>query len=325
MDTPAPHLLQHLQERYADLPEAQQRVVDLIARDPRGVAGATVQQLAQRAGVSMPTIVRACRSFGFDSVREFMLALVHDIALIESPPYRYLHRSVRADDAPADICGKILRSVVTSMSALEDELDVAALERAATAIAAAERIDCYSSGATSTFIANDFQARLFRLGLHSNAYFDAHQQLISACTLGPRGVAVAVSHVGRMPTLLEATRFARSQGATVIALTQPGAPLAVESDIMLGVSVPEDAVMRVGTEAYIAHLLIVEMITVLVGQRLGSKAADRLRQFRGVLAEHGIDSESHVAMTMSWSRAERVQSSEDKEDEKSGGAPRRVI
>jgi DNA-binding LacI/PurR family transcriptional regulator len=65
--------------------------------------------------------------------------------------------------------------------------------------------------------------------------------------------------------------------------------------------------MRVGTEAYIAHLLAIEILTVLVGQRLGAKAAERLRQFRSVLAEHGIDSESHVAMTMSWSRAEREQ------------------
>jgi DNA-binding MurR/RpiR family transcriptional regulator len=307
MDTAASRLLQHLQQRYAALPEAQRRVVELIVRDPPGAVGATVWQLAQRAGVSMPTVVRACRAFGFDSAREFMVALAQDVARGESPPYRYLHRSVQANDAPAEVRAKIVRSAIASMSALENDLDVAALERATAAIADAERIDCYSSGATSAFIAGDFQARLFRLGLNSNAYFDAHQMLISACTLGPRGVAVAVSHVGRMPTLLEAVHLARSQGTTVIALTQPDAPLAEEADITLGASVPEDAVMRVGTEAYIAHLLAIEILTVLVGQRLGSKAIDRLRQFRGVLAEHGIDSESHVAMTMSWSRAEREQ------------------
>jgi DNA-binding MurR/RpiR family transcriptional regulator len=307
MNAHPPRLLQRLQEQYAGLPDARRRVVDLLIRDPQGAVGATVEQLAQGADVSMPTIVRTCRAFGYDSVREFMVALAQDIVLNESHTQHYLHRSVRPDDAPAEVAGKIVRSAIASMSAFESGIDVAALERAAAAIATAERIDCYSSGATSTFIASDFQARLFRLGLHSNAYFDAHQQLISACTLGPRGVAVAVSHVGRMPTLLEATRFARSQGATVIALTQPDAPLAAEADIVLGASVPEDAVMRVGTETYIAHLLVIEIITVLVAQRLGSKAAERLRQFRSVLAEHGIDSESHVAMTMSWSRAEREQ------------------
>jgi DNA-binding MurR/RpiR family transcriptional regulator len=307
MNTLHPRLLQRLQEQYAELPDARQRVVDLLIRDPQGAVGATVEQLAQGAGVSMPTIVRTCRAFGYDSVREFMVALAQDIASNESHTYRYLHRSVQTGDAPTEVASKIVRSAIASMSAFESGVDVAALERAAAAIASAERVDCYSVGATSTFIANDFQARLFRLGLHSNAYFDAHQQLISACTLGPRGVAVAISHVGRMPTLLEATRFARSQGATVIALTQPHAPLAGEADIVLGASAPEDAVMRVGTEAYIAHLLVIEILTVLVAQDLGSRAVERLRQFRSVLAEHGIDSESHVAMTMSWSRAEREQ------------------
>ncbi|MDR1709749.1 MAG: MurR/RpiR family transcriptional regulator, partial [Candidatus Accumulibacter sp.] len=241
--------------------------------------------------------------FGFESVRDFMMALAQDLALGGS----WLHRSVQPEDAPGEIAGKIVRSVTASMGALEREIDVAALERAAEAIAAAERVDCYCSGFTSSFIANDLQSRLFRLGIHANAYFDAHQQLISACTLGPRGVAVAVSHVGRMPSLLEAARFARSQGVTVIALTQPGTPLAEAAGIVLGMSAPEDAVLRVGAEATIAHLIAVEILTVFVGRRLGPKAAERLRQFRSVLAEHGIDSESHVSMTMSWSRAEREQ------------------
>lgn len=305
MDTPHPHLLQRLQEQCAGLPDAQRRTVNLIMQDPQDAVGATVEQLALRAGVSMPTIVRTCRAFGYDSVREFMLALAQDVALGESQQRRYLHRSVQPEDSSAEIASKIVRSAAASMSALEGLLDIAALERASEAVAGAGRVDCYSAGATSTFIAEDLQARLFRLGLHSNAYFDAHQQLVSACTLQQNDVAVAISHVGRMPHLLEAARFARAQGATVIALTQPGTPLSQEANIVLGSTVPEDAVMSVGTEAYIAHLLVIEILTVLVGKHLGPKAVERLRQFRSVLAEHGIDSESHVTTQVSWSRTER--------------------
>ena len=301
MNTMPPRLLQQLHERFAGLPKAQQQVVGVILEDPESVIAATIEQLAQRVGVSLPTIVRTCRSFGFANVREFMMALAQDIALGGS----YLHRSVTPDDSPADIAAKIVRSATASMSELERQLDIAALERAASAIAGAERVDCYSAGATSSFIANDLQARLFRLGLHANSYFDAHMQLISACTLDRSGVAIAVSHVGRMPALLEARRFAHAQGATVVALTQPGTLLAQEADIVLGTLVPEDAVMRVGTESYIAHLLVVEILTVLVGQRLGERAAERLRTFRSVLEKHGIDSESHATMKMAWSKAER--------------------
>ena len=299
----SPRLLQQLHENYTNLPKAQQQVADIILQNPQQAIASTVEQLADAAKVSMPTIVRTCRAFGFSNVRDFMMALAQDVALWGS----CLHRSVTHEDSSENILDKIINAATASMEAVQRQLDISALEAAAKAIATAERIDCYSAGATSMFIANDLQARLFRLGLSANSFFDAHQQLVSACTLGKKGVAIAISHVGRMPTLLEASRFARSQGATVIALTQPTTLLSKEADILLGVSVPEDAVMRVGTEAYIAHLLVIEILTVLVAQRLGGKAVERLRKFRSVLEEHGIDSESHTALTMGWSKDERRQ------------------
>jgi RpiR family transcriptional regulator, carbohydrate utilization regulator len=290
-----PRLVHQLNEHLPSLPAAQQNVVRLILADPEAAVAATVESLADKAGVSMPTIVRTCRVFGFDSVREFMLALAQDIAVGGS----FLHRSVTADDVPREVIGKVIASATSSLVRLQDGLDEAAVVAAADAIASAERVDCYSAGATSAFMASDLQSRLFRLGLHTNAFSDAHHQLVSASTLGARGVAFAVSHVGRMPYLLEAVRFARSQGAKVVALTQPGTPLALASDIVLGVSVPADAVMRVGTEAYVAHLMVMDIVTVLVAQRLGPKAASRLQQFKRVLEEHGIDSDSH-SVTLNW-------------------------
>jgi DNA-binding MurR/RpiR family transcriptional regulator len=247
---------------------------------------ATVEQLAQQAGVSMPTIVRTCRSFGFESVREFMLALAQDLAVTGS----YLHRSVLAEDSAGDVASKIVHAAVSSLTELGRRLDVEVLDQVASRLAEARRIDCYSVGAASTFMANELQSRLFRLGCTANAIFDAHQQLVSASTLGPDGVAFVISHVGRMPYTLEAARFARSQGATVVALTQPGTQLAEIADLVLAVSVPQDAVMRVGTEAYLAHLVVIEILMVRLAQKLGPVATRGLQQFKQLLHKHGFDS-----------------------------------
>lgn len=286
-------LLQQLRERQGELPEAQARVVACVLDDPRAAVAATVEQLAQQAGVSMPTIVRTCRSFGFESVREFMLALAQDLALSGS----YLHRSVRPDDSAQDVASKIIHAAVSSLTALGRGLDVAVIDRVAERLAQAQRIDCYSVGAASTFMASELQSRLFRLGRTANAIFDAHQQLVSASTLGPGGVAFVISHVGRMPYTLEAARFARSQGATVVALTQPDTPLAQIADCVLAVSVPQDAVMRVGTEAYLAHLVVIEILMVRLAQRLGPVATRGLQQFRELLEKHGFDSAEYVGLS----------------------------
>lgn len=293
MNNPSAQLLQRLRERMAELPAAQRSVVQCVLEDPRAAVAATVEQLAQQAGVSMPTIVRTCRSFGFESVREFMLALAQDLAVTGS----YLHRSVLAEDSAGDVASKIIHAAVSSLTELGRRIDVDVLDQVATRLAAARRIDCYSVGAASTFMASELQSRLFRLGCTSNAIFDAHQQLVSASTLGPDGVAFVISHVGRMPYTLEAARFARSQGATVVALTQPGTQLAEIADLVLAVSVPQDAVMRVGTEAYLAHLVVIEILMVRLAQKLGPVATRGLQQFKQLLHKHGFDSAEYSGAT----------------------------
>jgi len=286
MNNSSAHLLQRLRERMDALPAAQRSVVQCVLEDPRAAVAATVEQLAQQAGVSMPTIVRTCRSFGFESVREFMVALAQDLAVTGS----YLHRSVLAEDSAGDVASKIVHAAVSSLTELGRRIDVDVLDKVASRLAEAKRIDCYSVGAASTFMANELQSRLFRLGCTSNAIFDAHQQLVSASTLGPDGVAFVISHVGRMPYTLEAARFARSQGATVVALTQPDTQLAEIADLVLAVSVPQDAVMRVGTEAYLAHLVVIEILMVRLAQKLGPVATRGLQQFKQLLHKHGFDS-----------------------------------
>jgi len=90
------------------------------------------------------------------------------------------------------------------------------------AIAAAPHVDLYGAGATSWFMANDLQARLFRLGLSANAWADYHLQQVAGAAQRPGGVVIAISHVGGMPSLLDAVDIARGQGAKVVALTRPG-------------------------------------------------------------------------------------------------------
>jgi RpiR family carbohydrate utilization transcriptional regulator len=243
------------------------------------------EQLAQRAGSSVPTIMRTCRDLGYPGLREFKLALAQEMAVSGSP----LHRRVQLHDSTEEVISKVIKGAATSVSGVQSQLGVEAAEAAADAIVRATRVDCYSAGSTSSFMASDMQARLFRLGLVSNAYFDTHLQLVSAATIRQKGVVFAISHVGGMPSLLEAVEVAHSQGATVIALTQQGTELAKRADIVLGIHVPDDPVMHVGTEAYLVHLTVIEILTVLVAQRLGDLAVKRLGGVREVLSTRGVD------------------------------------
>src|SRR4051812_33463065 len=287
-----PRVLEKIAEIMDRAPAARRTVLALILEDPQRVLDETFETLAQRANSSVPTIMRTCRDLGYAGLREFKLALAQELAVSGSP----VHRRVQLHDSTEQVVSKVIKSAAAAVNGVQSQLSAASLEAAAAAIVAASRVDCYCVGATSGFMASDFQARLFRMGLTSNAYLDQHLQLVSAATLDATGVAFAISHVGGMPSLIEAVDVARGQGAKVIALTQAGTRLARHADIVLGIKVPDDPVMHVGTEAYLAHLTVIEVLTVLVAQRLGDQAVDRLSSVRRVLATHGLDTRNHPVL-----------------------------
>ena len=261
-----PRVLEKIAEIMDRAPAARRTVLALILEDPQRVLDETFETLAQRANSSVPTIMRTCRDLGYPGLREFKLALAQELAVGGSP----LNRRVRIDDDTRQVIAKVTRGAATVINNVQAQLDAAAVERAANAIAAATRVDCYGVGVTPNFMASDLQARLYRLGLATNSYLDPHLQLISAATIGPQGVVMAITYVGGMPSLLEAVDVARSQGATIIGLTP------------------------VGPEAYLAHLTVIEILTVLVAQRLGDKAVDRLHNIQRTLETRGHDMRHHA-------------------------------
>lgn len=270
-------------------PSARRAILDLILEDPDRVLEESFEQLAERAGSSVPTIMRTCRDLGFAGLREFKLALAQALALGGSP----LHRRVNIEDAAGQVVDKIARSAAATVAGLRNQLDLATLDAAVGAIASAPHVDIVGAGNTSWFMASDLQARLFRLGLSATAWADYHLQQVAAGAQRPGGVVIAITHVGGMPSLLDAVDIARAQGARVIAITRPGTPLAERADILLALSVPDDAVMHVGIDAYLVHLTLIEILTVLVAQRVGEPAVQRLRGVREALGRHGIDIRTH--------------------------------
>ena len=90
----------------------------------------------------------------------------------------------------------------------------------------------------------------------------------------------------------------------IIAITQPGTPLADRADIVLPVVVPADPSMRVGTEAYLAQMAYLEILMVGTGLRRGPPALRQLKRVRQVLQERGVDSETHPVLRWAWSNGE---------------------
>lgn len=285
-------VLTKIRTQYAHLSKSHRRVADIIIADPEAAMQSNVDDLSQRAAVAKSTVVRFARSAGCDGLKDFKLKLAASLALGAN----YLHRAVSPSDSAAEVLNNVVGSTQAAIGKWHRGLDPDLLRRAAEILNAAGRIDCYGTGQTSHFMAQDLHARLFRLGATATVFTDVYLQLVAAAALGPSDAVVAISYVGRLPTLIEAITLAKDRGAKVLAITRADTPLARMADVVLSVDAPADTTMPVGTDAYITQMLMVEVLSIMVGRLRGPECIGRLEAIQRVM--QGRDSDE--ASTVHW-------------------------
>ena len=274
-------MLDRIRASIPALPPAEQRVAKVLLADPRVFATLPVGELAARSSVSKPTVVRFCRSIGYDGLADFKLKLAGNVN--EGVPF--VHRAVDDDDTAGDIVVKVIDNAVAAMLRYRNAAPGAAVERAVAALAETgrnhsqgRRIEFYGVG-NSGIVAQDAQHKFFRLGVTAAAVSDAHVQVMSATMLQPGDCAVVISNSGRSKDLLDVAEIARKKGATLIVITASGSPLALQvrqpamhgaEHILLAADHPEDADRYSPMVSRLLHLLIVDILTTGVALRLGS-------------------------------------------------------
>jgi len=270
-------MLDRIQASIPALSPAEQRVARLVLADPRAFAALPVGDLAERAHVSKPTVVRFCRSVGYHGLTDFKRKLAGRVN--EGVPF--VHRAVAEGDKPADVIVKVIDNAVAAFLKYRNDAAGHAFERAIDTLAEAgrtgRRIEFYGSG-NSGIVAQDAQHKFFRLGVNAAAISDGHVQVMSATMLTTGDVAVVFSNSGRTRDAIDVTEIARRKGAAVVLVTASGSPLALMAQgtnpLLLAVDHPEDHERYSPMVSRLLHLLVVDILTAAVALRL---PADELR------------------------------------------------
>ena len=275
-------MLDRIKASLPSLAPAEQRVGKLVLADPRAFANLPVTELADRAHVSKPTVVRFCRSMGYDGLSDFKLKLAGSVS--EGVPF--IHRSVDADDKTSDVAVKVIDNTVAAFLKYRNDASAFALEHAAQALAqthkSGRRIEFYGVG-NSGIVAQDAQHKFFRLGLHTIAYSDGHMQVMSASMLQPGDCAVIISNSGRTRDLMDACDIAKKRGATTLVITASGSPLAGIGHIHLTADHPEGYDKYSPMVSRLLHLLIIDILATTVALRIGEELQPMLREMKNNL------------------------------------------
>jgi RpiR family carbohydrate utilization transcriptional regulator len=279
-------MLDRIKASLPSLAPAEQRVGRLVLSDPRAFANLPISELALRSHVSKPTVVRFCRSVGYDGLSDFKLKLAGSVS--EGVPF--VHRSVDMDDKTSDVVVKVIDNTVAAFLKYRNDASSVAIQKATDALEATyntgKRVEFFGVG-NSGIVAQDAQHKFFRLGVTSIAYSDGHMQVMSASLLGPGDCVVVISNSGRTRDLMDACDIARKNGATTIVITATGSPLAnitkQAGHIHLAADHPEGYDRYSPMVSRLLHLMIIDIMATCLALRIGGKLQPILMEMKNNL------------------------------------------
>lgn len=281
---PIPDILSQIRDSYGELRPAERRVADVVLADVTFSVDASNAEIAKRADVSEPTVTRFCRAIGCDGVRDFKLKLAQSVVvgrlyLAPLPP-----PEPNEDGSP--LWNVVFGEARNALSLVERSIRPADVMLAAELIARSHQVLVFGLGGSSSALAQEIQNRLFRYGVIVSAYSDPYVMKMTAATLKPNDVVVAVSGTGRTREVVEAVALARHYRAKTIAITAPESDLEAEADLALTVDVPEYPDPLKPTASRYAFLAIIDLVSTAVGYRLDPDARETLRRIKYTVLSH---------------------------------------
>jgi RpiR family carbohydrate utilization transcriptional regulator len=280
--------LNRLTPTFDQLAPAERRVAAVMARHPDRVIRGTLASLAREASVSEPTVLRFCRTIGVGNFKNLKIELAQCLAAgTGALSGTVALPEIQPDDSAQSAIDKVFAQAIDALARMQQALSRLAVERAAMALVKARRVVIFGLGA-SAIVAADAQHKLFRLGIAAAAYSDPHLQAMSAATLGPDDVVLAISQTGTARDVIETTTVAQQGGVTVIAVTRTDAPLAAIAHILLAVDIVEPEQMWTPMISRLAHLATIDALVVAVALLTPPSSQEGLRRMQHALAARRV-------------------------------------
>lgn len=266
------HALSDEEDRLSSL---EKKLAQLVLEDVDFVVNSSIIDLAERAGVSPPTVTRFCRHLGCQSYSDFKVQL----AKMTYVGLRYLMPETQTT-TPEEVAEDIITKAQNALFQFHRQLDLKAMEKAAHLLRGAEFIQAFGATGNSAMIVNELHNRLFRLGCRVNASSDHGMNIMLSAAALPGTVVVGSSITGRDRDLVHCMELLRARAIPTIAITQSGSPLAEVADVLIAINLPEGNNIFRPTSTRFAYLAAIDILANLVAYADRGRAIHILRQIK---------------------------------------------
>lgn len=276
-----PNLIIALGDAEGKLSALEKRLAASVLTDVNFATNASITEIAERAGVSPPTVTRFCRRLGCVSFSDFKVQLARSIYV----GLRYLKPESVTSNA-VEVAEDIVTKAQNALFEMHRGLDLAAVEAAVHLLNTADMIYAFGSGGNSSMIVNELQNRLFRFGLRISACNDHGMSLMLAAAAQAGTVVFGSSFTGRNLELVRCFGLLHDRGIPTIALTQSGSSVAEAADVVIAVDLPEGRNLFRASSTRFAFLAAVDIVANLVAYADRDRSTRILRGIKEQLVKH---------------------------------------
>lgn len=256
-----------IREIVNNLSPSEKKVAQFILEKPEQISNLSIGELAEKSGSSEATVVRLCKTLGFNGYKDFKISITKDIAYMSKDEEGEQYTDVEPGDTLESIVQNISYNNKKSIDNTLDIISFDAIQAAVSAIISADKIDFYGVGA-SNIIATDAMQKFTRINKIVTSYSDPHLQIASAANLNKGDVAVAISYSGDTKDTFESIKVAKESRATTISITKFGqSPISEICDINLFVSAPEISIRSGAMSSRIAQLNVIDILFAAVASK----------------------------------------------------------
>lgn len=254
-----------IRSAYSNLPTAERKVADFILENPSRASLMVINEIADAAGVSVPSVTRLAKKLGYNGFLDFRVALASGSSSIES----LKSDPIRSDDTDEAVIEKVFLS---SMRAMEDTLKATnrqKLAETAGKCAVANRIFVVGVE-SSSILAEELAMQMVAAGCDAVAVSDPQVMDVLSSRFTDKDVLIGISRSGRTRMVIDTLRAAKNRNCyTAFISNYINSPAAALSDAFFCTSCVDDVKTITGKESSITMQALMNTLVLLIARNRG--------------------------------------------------------
>lgn len=263
----------------------ERRIADYIIENPEKIPTMAIKELAIKSRTSDASVLRFCRTLGFNGYRNFIVSMsIAKAASAEKDGN--LYTDIKPGDGLSTIKENVFYNTIKAVDDTSKILDSEQLQKAVDMMCRAEQIRFFGTGA-SGLVCMDALQKFMRIRKVCYAHTDSHDQFTAATLMNRHDVAVLMTYSGETRDILEVFEILKKKNVPIIIITKyQKSELTEHASAILNISSPEITMRSGAMGSRIAMLCVVDILFSAVASATYKEVKKYLIDTHNVIAEH---------------------------------------